>query len=178
VAHPFLGGGNGHGHRGGQRPRYGSKRPLYASSHRKRVVRRFADPRSQITIPSSRVTAVHYTRDEAQLLCHVAPVLPDVVSAGCGVPVHKFADIAGLGKDVGGVPQLRDLGDDHSAAVLSREFGICARFFCEVAVDVADDGRVWGFGGRRREGVARLELAAKPLRRTATPNVVGCSGYQ
>ena len=77
----------------------------------------FADPRAQITIPSSRVTAVHYTRDEAQLLCRVAPVLPNVVSAGCGVLVHKFADIAGLGKDVGGVPQLRDFGDNRGAAV-------------------------------------------------------------
>lgn len=80
---------------------------------------------------------MHDTRDEAQLLCHVASVLPDVVSASCGVLVHKFADIAGFGKDVGGVPQLRDFGDNRGAAVLSREFGICARFFCEVAVDVA-----------------------------------------
>ena len=30
--------------------------------------------------------------------------------------VHKFADIAGFGKDIGGVPQLRDFGDDHGAA--------------------------------------------------------------
>src|SRR5271157_2650102 len=90
---------------------------LASSWNRKRVVRRFADPRTQITIPSSRITAVHYTRDEAQLLCHVASVLPDVVFAGCGVLVHKFADIAGLGKDVGGVPKLRDFGDVRDAAV-------------------------------------------------------------
>src|ERR1039457_1505115 len=69
---------------------------LASSWNRKRVVRRFADPRTQITIPSSRIPAVHYTRDEAQLLCHVAPVLPDVVSAGCGVLVHKLADPGGL----------------------------------------------------------------------------------
>jgi hypothetical protein len=75
------------------------------------------------------MTAVHYTRDETQLLCHAAPVLPDVVSAGCGVPVHEFADIAGLSKDVGGVPQLRDFGDDRARQLLSREFWICARSF-------------------------------------------------
>jgi hypothetical protein len=81
-------------------------------------------------------------------------------------------------ENVGRMPLLWNFHHGGVLHLLSREFGICARFFCEVAVDVADDGRVWGFGGRRREGVARLELAAKPLRRTATPNVVGCNGYQ
>ena len=33
---------------------------------------------------------------------------------GSGVGVHKFADIAGLGKDIGGVARLRDFGDDHA----------------------------------------------------------------
>ena len=53
-------------------------------------------------------------RDETELLRHVASVLANVVSAGCGVLVHEFADIAGFGKNVGGVPQLRDFGDDRA----------------------------------------------------------------
>ena len=121
---------------------------------------------------------MHDSRDETELLCHVVSVSANVVSAGCRVFPYEFADVIGFSEDVSGVTQLRYFGDNRPRQLLSREFGICARFFCEVAVDVADDGRVWGFGGRRREGVARLELAAKPLRRTATPNVVGCSGYQ
>jgi len=64
------------------------------------------------------ITAVHDTGDEAELLCHVAAVLANVVSAGCGVLVHEFADVASFGKDVGGVPQLRDFGDDGGAAVM------------------------------------------------------------
>src|ERR1035441_7240205 len=84
-----------------------------SSWNRKRVVRRFADPRTQITLPAPRIAAVHDPRDEAELLRHVAPVLPNVVSTGCGVFVHELADIAGFGKDVGGVPQLRDFGDDR-----------------------------------------------------------------
>ena len=28
--------------------------------------------------------------------------------------LHEFADVAGFGKDVGGVPQLRDFGDDRA----------------------------------------------------------------
>src|ERR1022692_4792014 len=88
-----------------------------SSWNRKRVVRRFADPRTQISLPAPRIAAVHDTRDEAELLRHVAPVLPNVVSTGCGVFVDKLADIAGFGKDVGGVPQLRDFGHDRGAAV-------------------------------------------------------------
>ena len=57
---------------------------------------------------------MHDSPDEAELLRHVAPVLPNVVSAGFGVLVHKFADIGGFGKDVGGVTQLRDFDDDRA----------------------------------------------------------------
>ena len=57
---------------------------------------------------------MHDPADESELLCHVAPVLANVVSAGCGVLVHEFADIAGFGKDIGGVPQLRDFGHDRA----------------------------------------------------------------
>ena len=71
----------------------------------------------QVTIPSPRIAAVHDTCDEAKLLCHVASVLANVVSTGCGVFVHKLADIAGFRKDVGGVPQLRDFSHDRGAAV-------------------------------------------------------------
>src|ERR1017187_3828884 len=88
-----------------------------SSWNRKRVVHSFADPRTQITLPAPRIAPVHDTRDEAELLRHVAPVLPNVVSTGCGVFVDKPADIAGFGKDVGGMPQLRDFGHDRGAAV-------------------------------------------------------------
>src|ERR1017187_1851349 len=84
-----------------------------SSWNRKRAVHSFADPRTQITLPAPRIAPVHDTRDEAKLLRHVAPVLPNIVSTGCGVFVDKPADIAGFGKDVGGVPQLRDFGDDR-----------------------------------------------------------------
>src|ERR1022692_3937804 len=100
------------------RKRSGRRANRPASSwNRKRVVGRFPDPRTQITLPAPRIAAVHDTRDEAELLRHVAPVLPNVVSTGCGVFVDKLADIAGFGKDVGGVPQLRDFGHDRGAAV-------------------------------------------------------------
>src|SRR5471030_2656089 len=87
------------------------------SRYRQIVVRRFADSRTQITLPAPRIAAVHDTRDEAELLRHVAPVLPNVISTGCGVSVDKLADVAGFRKDVGGVPQLRDFSHDRGAAV-------------------------------------------------------------
>src|SRR5208283_5334183 len=81
-----------------------------SSWNRKRVVRRFADPGAQIPSPSTRITAVHNTGDETKLLCHVAAILANVVSAGRGVLVHEFVNVAGFGKDVGCVPELRDFG--------------------------------------------------------------------
>src|ERR1035441_3736944 len=94
-----------------------ANRPVSSWYRRKRVVHRFADPRTQITLPAPRIAAVHDTRDEAELLRHVAPVFPNVISTGSDVFVDKLADIAGFGKDVGGVPQLRDFGHDHGTAV-------------------------------------------------------------
>src|ERR1039458_10852992 len=75
--------------------------PVASSWNRKRIVDRFADPRAQITTPCPWNTAVHDTGDEAELLCHVAAVLANVVSAGCGVLVHEFTDVGGFGKEIG-----------------------------------------------------------------------------
>ena len=52
------------------------------------------------------------TPDESELLSHVPAVLSNVVSARGGVTVDELADVSGLGEDIGGVAQLRDLGDD------------------------------------------------------------------
>jgi hypothetical protein len=57
---------------------------------------------------------MHHTRDEAELLCYVVSVFPDVISAGCGVLTYELADIASFGKDVGSMPQLRHFGDDRA----------------------------------------------------------------
>jgi hypothetical protein len=45
------------------------------------------------------------------------------------------------------VPDFRHLDNGRVLEILSRESGICAQFFCEAALDVADDGQVWGVGG-------------------------------
>jgi hypothetical protein len=93
--------------------------PAASSWNRKkrRVARRFADPGAQIPSPSTRITAVHDTGDETELLCHVATILANVVSAGRGVLAHEFVNVVGFGKDVGCVPELRDFGDDRGATV-------------------------------------------------------------
>ncbi len=57
---------------------------------------------------------MHDPSDETELLSHVASVLANVVSGGFGILVHECADIAGSGKNVCGVPQLRDLRDDRA----------------------------------------------------------------
>jgi hypothetical protein len=91
--------------------------PATSSWNRKRVVRRFADPGAQIASPSTRITAVHDSGDETELLCHVAAILANVVSAGRGVLGHEFVNVAGFGKNVGCVSELRDFGDDRGATV-------------------------------------------------------------
>ena len=121
---------------------------------------------------------MHDATEEAELFGNVTSILTDVFLRSPGVPADPLIKVCRARENVGRMSLLRNFDHRSALQLLSREFGICARFFCEVAVDVADDGRVWGFGDRRREGVARLELAAKPLHRTATPNVVGCNGYQ
>ena len=91
---------------------------------------------------------MHDATDKCELNTDIHSILPDVVPAGCGIATNKLAGIVVFGEYVGGVPHLRDLGDDSVWKLLSREFGICALFFfCEVAVDVAYDGLVWGFAG-------------------------------
>jgi hypothetical protein len=90
---------------------------------------------------------VHHAAEKTQALGDAVAVLADVILRRRRVDADEEVDLIGLGEDVGGVPDLGDFNNDCALEVLSRESGICARFFCEAAVDVADDGRVWGFGG-------------------------------
>jgi len=138
----------------------------------------FAGAQAEFLQPFGFGLAVDDAAEESERFGDIVAVEADILPGGLGILPHPTLNIGRLVENVSSVAGLRNFDNQRLLEILSREFGICARFFCEVAVDVADDGRVWGFGGRRREGVARLELAAKPLRRTATPNVVGCSGYQ
>ena len=68
----------------------------------------------QLPIAPARIAAVHDTRDETELLCHVVSVSANVVSAGCGVLPYELAEIASFGKDVGGMPELGHFGDDRA----------------------------------------------------------------
>src|ERR1019366_185109 len=121
---------------------------------------------------------------EAELLRHVAPVLPNVVSTGGGVFVDKLADIAGFGKDVGGVPQLRDFGHDRGAAVeyvfVAEEIDVLAAFL-QLLVKVwivvrlpteLSDVEIWRYSQAAAE-VAQFPLIQRLLLKTHSNLVYG-----
>ena len=133
--------------RTGFRNRLGTVRwPFYGSSHIG-AVHRLSDSLFEFPEPGARVGTVRHAAEEPQAFGDAVAVLADVILRCRRVDPDELVDLVGLGKEVGGVCDLRDFDNDGALEVLSRESGICARFFCEAAVDVADDGRVWGFGG-------------------------------
>jgi hypothetical protein len=91
---------------------------------------------------------VHDAAQEAELLGCVPPILADVVLGSSGVRSDPLIEVRGPRENVGRMPLLWNFHHGGVLQLLSREFGICGRLFWgEVAVDVADDGHVWGFAG-------------------------------
>ena len=112
-----------------------------------RGIGRLAGTLSEFPKPFGFVLAVNDAALETERFSNVVAVVANVLPAGLGVLPNPVLHIWRLAENVSGVPGLWHLNDHGLLQILSRESGICARFFCEAAVDVADDGQVWGLGG-------------------------------
>jgi len=84
------------------------------------VVNGLADARPELFQPLFGMAPVHDTPNKSKLDCNVAAVPADVLSCGRGIAPHEIPDVRGPREYVGGVAQLRNLGN-RSARQLENE---------------------------------------------------------
>jgi len=72
---------------------------------------------------------VHDTAHETQSLGGIRSIVADILLGRSGILSNPLFEVRGTREDIRGMPLFRDLNDNCTLQLLSREFGICARIF-------------------------------------------------